>query len=306
MAETLDRGESDYVLLLDDDAICEPEAIVRAVRFADAASTPTIVGGGMIHIDARTVLYAQSEQWDTRIGWVDLSRAEAYDHDFARTPFRSTPFAHRRHRSDFNGWWMCLIPVSVLRAQGLSLPLFLKGDDVEFGLRAKARWCADRQRPGHRAVASGMGRQGSHSHVGGVLPASEPADRRAPPLAAAPPSPRRRALLLRRSEAPPDAAVLGRAPARDGNPATCSTARSRCRVDSPLAPARSGRSGRVSPTRTPSTPPPSPWAPAVRVPSRPDARLKPFCWQGSGCAISWCLLPIHPALGPTRMCVPTN
>ncbi|KAF2412222.1 hypothetical protein B1729_16240 [Microbacterium sp. B35-04] len=148
MAETLDRGESDYVLLLDDDAICEPEAIVRAVRFADYASAPTIVGGGMIHIDARTVLYAQSEQWDTRIGWVDLNRADAYDHDFARTPFRSTPFAHRLHRSDFNGWWMCLIPVEVLRAHGLSLPLFLKGDDVEFGLRAKAGGVATVSVPG--------------------------------------------------------------------------------------------------------------------------------------------------------------
>ena len=138
MAETLRRGESDYVLLLDDDARCEPEAIARAVRFADAASTPTIVGGGMLHLDARTVLYAQSEQWNARTGWFDLDRPDAYDHDFAQEPFRSTPFAHRVHRSDFNGWWMCLIPVAVLRETGLSLPLFLKGDDVEFGRRAQA------------------------------------------------------------------------------------------------------------------------------------------------------------------------
>ncbi len=139
MFESLQAAQSDGVLLLDDDAIIEPEAIVRAVRFAGAARAPLIVGGGMLHLDDRSRLYAQSEQWDRRIGWFRLHRPGAYDHDFAATPFRQAPFFHRTHRSDFNGWWMCLIPVSVLRAGGLALPLFLKGDDVEFGLRAGAR-----------------------------------------------------------------------------------------------------------------------------------------------------------------------
>ncbi|MEN2738042.1 glycosyltransferase [Microbacterium sp. X-17] len=138
MEEILVRAESDDVLLLDDDAISEPEAIFRAVRFADAARGPVIVGGGMLHVDDRTVLYTQSEQWNDRIGWVRLDRPGAYDHDFARIPFRNAPFFHRVEASDFNGWWMCLIPASLLREGGLSLPLFLKGDDVEFGRRARA------------------------------------------------------------------------------------------------------------------------------------------------------------------------
>lgn len=138
MAEILERGESDDVLLLDDDAITEPESVFRAVRFADAASAPLIIGGGMLHLDARTTLYAQSEQWDERIGWVRLNRPGAYDHDFGRIPFRDATHLHRVQRSDFNGWWMCLIPVSLIREAGLSLPLFLKGDDVEFGRRARA------------------------------------------------------------------------------------------------------------------------------------------------------------------------
>lgn len=138
MLEALERDESDSVLLLDDDAITEPEAVFRAIRFAAAAREPLIVGGGMLHLDDRSVLYAQSEQWDATIGWVRLDRPGAYDHDFARVPFRVAPFFHRHQRSDFNGWWMCLVPMSVLREGGLSLPLFLKGDDVEFALRARA------------------------------------------------------------------------------------------------------------------------------------------------------------------------
>lgn len=137
MLEALRGGVSDGVMLLDDDAICEPEAIFRAIRFAAAARDPLIVGGGMLHLDARSTLYTQSEQWDDRIGWVRLDRPGAYDHDFARVPFRAAPFFHRLQRSDFNGWWMCLIPLPLLREIGLSMPVFLKGDDIEFSLRAR-------------------------------------------------------------------------------------------------------------------------------------------------------------------------
>ena len=38
---------------------------------------------------------------------------------------------------DYNGWWMDLIPTQVIREIGLSLPIFIKWDDAEYGLRAK-------------------------------------------------------------------------------------------------------------------------------------------------------------------------
>ncbi|WCM56359.1 glycosyltransferase [Microbacterium sp. EF45047] len=139
MLESLESVESDYVLLLDDDAISEPEAIVRAVRFADFAKTPTIVGGGMLHLDDRSVLYTQGEVWDQRKSWMRPSGASEYDHDFAEEPLRETPELHRYLDADFNGWWMCLIPTTILREIGLSMPVFLKFDDIEFSLRARER-----------------------------------------------------------------------------------------------------------------------------------------------------------------------
>ncbi len=39
---------------------------------------------------------------------------------------------------DYNGWWMTLIPTKVVRQLGLSIPVFIKWDDSEYGLRAKA------------------------------------------------------------------------------------------------------------------------------------------------------------------------
>lgn len=138
MLETLRQGASRYVLLLDDDAISEPEAIYRAVRFADFAVTPTVVGGGMLHLDDRAVLYTQGETWNYSKAWMSPSSGTEYDHDFAEDTVRETPELHRRASADFNGWWMCLIPTAVIREIGLSLPVFLKFDDIEFSLRAGA------------------------------------------------------------------------------------------------------------------------------------------------------------------------
>lgn len=136
MRESIRRDQSRYVLLLDDDAISEPEAIVRAVSFADFATQPTIVGGGMLHLDDRAVLYTQGELWDRRRSWMRPSGESEYDHDFAEETLRETPELHRRLDADFNGWWMCLIPTAVVRKVGLSLPVFLKFDDIEYSLRA--------------------------------------------------------------------------------------------------------------------------------------------------------------------------
>jgi galactofuranosylgalactofuranosylrhamnosyl-N-acetylglucosaminyl-diphospho-decaprenol beta-1,5/1,6-galactofuranosyltransferase len=57
--------------------------------------------------------------------------------DLGARNLRSARWLHRRADVDFNGWFSCLIPRLVLEQIGLSLPLFLKWDDSEFGLRAK-------------------------------------------------------------------------------------------------------------------------------------------------------------------------
>jgi galactofuranosylgalactofuranosylrhamnosyl-N-acetylglucosaminyl-diphospho-decaprenol beta-1,5/1,6-galactofuranosyltransferase len=59
------------------------------------------------------------------------------DWDFAGRNLRSARWLHRRIDVDFNGWFMCLIPTEVLRTVGLSLPIFIKWDDSEFGVRAR-------------------------------------------------------------------------------------------------------------------------------------------------------------------------
>ncbi len=136
MDEVTSKGVADYVLLLDDDVVCELEGILRAVTFADLAKRPTIVGGQMFSLYDRSVLHAYGEtvaKW--RWFWGPAPNT-VHGHNFARRPLRSTRWLHRRVDVDYNGWWMCLIPTKVVKEIGLSLPMFIKWDDAEFGLRA--------------------------------------------------------------------------------------------------------------------------------------------------------------------------
>ncbi|MFG6402027.1 glycosyltransferase [Microbacterium sp. P04] len=137
MLETLDRPESDFVQLLDDDVRIEPESIRRSVTFGRYASTPTIVGAHMFDLLDRPKLHAWAEVVDDEpFMWRALFQEEL-PHDFSVANLRQTPMLHMRLDSDYNGWWMCLIPLSIIREIGLSLPAFIKWDDAEFSLRAR-------------------------------------------------------------------------------------------------------------------------------------------------------------------------
>jgi galactofuranosylgalactofuranosylrhamnosyl-N-acetylglucosaminyl-diphospho-decaprenol beta-1,5/1,6-galactofuranosyltransferase len=137
MDEAASKGDADYVLLLDDDVVCEPEGILRAVAFADLAKSPTIVGGQMFSLYDRSVLHAYGETVAKYRWFWGAAPNTVHGHNFAKKSLRSTQWLHRRIDVDYNGWWMCLIPTAVIREIGLSLPMFIKWDDAEFGLRAR-------------------------------------------------------------------------------------------------------------------------------------------------------------------------
>jgi galactofuranosylgalactofuranosylrhamnosyl-N-acetylglucosaminyl-diphospho-decaprenol beta-1,5/1,6-galactofuranosyltransferase len=136
--ETLQAGRSTYMMCMDDDVVCEPESIIRSVTFGDLCRRPTIVGGHMFSLYSKARLHSFGEIINKyRFWWMSPPTVQP-DWDFAGRNLRSARWLHRRIDVDFNGWFMCLIPTAVLREIGLSLPLFIKWDDSEFGVRAAA------------------------------------------------------------------------------------------------------------------------------------------------------------------------
>jgi galactofuranosylgalactofuranosylrhamnosyl-N-acetylglucosaminyl-diphospho-decaprenol beta-1,5/1,6-galactofuranosyltransferase len=136
--ESLRKGTATYALMMDDDVVCEPEGIIRAITFGDLARRPTIVGGHMFSLFARSRLHSFGEIVQPWRFWWQSAPGVFTDWDFSSRNLRSTRWLHQRVDVDFNGWFMCLIPRQVIAEIGLSLPLFLKWDDSEYGLRAKA------------------------------------------------------------------------------------------------------------------------------------------------------------------------
>jgi galactofuranosylgalactofuranosylrhamnosyl-N-acetylglucosaminyl-diphospho-decaprenol beta-1,5/1,6-galactofuranosyltransferase len=57
-------------------------------------------------------------------------------HSLAYLNLKQTQFMHMRCDTNYNGWWFSLIPANMIREIGLSLPMFIKWDDVEYGMRA--------------------------------------------------------------------------------------------------------------------------------------------------------------------------
>lgn len=142
--------DSPFILYMDDDIAIEPDSILRAVAVGRFAKSPMLVGGQMLNLQERSHLHSMGEV----IGRHDFMWTSAphvhYDHDFYAHPLRDrgehgtnatgevvdSKDLHRRIDVEFNGWWMCLIPRVAAEAIGQPLPLFIKWDDAEYGLRA--------------------------------------------------------------------------------------------------------------------------------------------------------------------------
>lgn len=135
--EGLRSGRSKYVLMLDDDVECETEGIVRAITFGDMCRRTTIVGGHMFSLFQKTQLHSFGERVAPYTFWWGSAPGVFAGWDLGSRNLRSTRWLHARIDVDYNGWFMCLIPSEVLAEIGLSLPLFIKWDDSEYGLRAK-------------------------------------------------------------------------------------------------------------------------------------------------------------------------
>ncbi|PRI10223.1 glycosyltransferase [Leucobacter massiliensis] len=137
MAETLELDDTDFLLLLDDDVEFETESALRAHQFGRFSREPVIVGGHMFDLLDKPVIHAWAEVVRPEPFLWGPSFEEQHRHDFRKQNLRQTKWMHSRLDADYNGWWMCMIPKRIIAEIGLPLPVFIKWDDAEYGLRAR-------------------------------------------------------------------------------------------------------------------------------------------------------------------------
>ena len=140
MYEALEHTDCEQILYMDDDILLEPDSVLRAVAFSRFSREPMLVGGQMLSLQARSQLSTMGEVVDRNTFlWRNAPR-----HRAAPRPGRAAPApdavaapAHRRRLQR-----LVDVPDPAGRSprtSGMPLPLFIKWDDAEYGLRARAR-----------------------------------------------------------------------------------------------------------------------------------------------------------------------
>ncbi|PQO21826.1 hypothetical protein C2I36_16305, partial [Rhodobacteraceae bacterium WD3A24] len=116
-------------LMMDDDIELDARLISRALRFLDYAHADIALGAGMLDSQRPSVMH------EAGAFLTPDNRIEAYCHDVdladpGEQGHFDTPVA-----TDFNAWWFCILPLARCREVGLPPPLFIRGDDFEYGQR---------------------------------------------------------------------------------------------------------------------------------------------------------------------------
>ena len=141
MYEALKNTDCEQILFMDDDIRIEPDSILRALAFNRFAKTPTLVGGQMLNLQEPSHLHVMGEMVDR--GELHVDRRGQHR---IRPRLRQVPAQRRRglpqqaaappHRRRLQRLVDVHDPAAVAEELGQPLPLFIKWDDVEYGLRA--------------------------------------------------------------------------------------------------------------------------------------------------------------------------
>ncbi|MGN1481184.1 hypothetical protein [Porcipelethomonas sp.] len=134
--------EPTHILLMDDDVMIIAESIFRTfylLRILKDEFSGRFLSGAMFDYDIRERQYED-------IGYVhkkDASYGPLKPHLDMRllSNIITNEFVSQENLENaYAGWWYCCIPSKKIKENGLPLPVFVRGDDVEFSLRNKAEF----------------------------------------------------------------------------------------------------------------------------------------------------------------------
>lgn len=134
--EVTDVQHADHanVLFMDDDILLEPDTVIRMTAFANRATEPVIVGAQMLYLLHPNLAYSWAQTTNLPV----LEAGVPVPDNVLRVDVLRQR-QERRVEAGYNAWWSCLIPSEIVADIGYPLPMFFQWDDVEYGLRARAR-----------------------------------------------------------------------------------------------------------------------------------------------------------------------
>lgn len=124
-------GGITHALIMDDDIVFDPETIYRTYvllsilkeKYEDA-----FIGGAMLRLDRQNIQVESGAIWNcgaviSNKSGLDLNNVDA------------CLYNEYEETADYNAWWYSVVPIKCVSPDNLPLPIFIRGDDAEYGLR---------------------------------------------------------------------------------------------------------------------------------------------------------------------------
>ncbi len=134
-----------HVLLMDDDVRIMPESLIRTYTLLSLVKEEyrdRYISGAMLYMEPDQ-MHMQHED----VGYVHADGSygpnkpdmpmHLWSNVFINDEIRSTEYSS----DSYAGWWYCCIPTHTINVKdGLPIPVFIRGDDVEFSISNKAEF----------------------------------------------------------------------------------------------------------------------------------------------------------------------
>ena len=139
MIEVLDQKEPiTHVLLMDDDVLIYAEALRRTyylLHMVKEEYKEHFISGAMMKLEEMNIFWEDSAYISNGV-----NRAAKVPRDMRKI---KNLLLNENITADLNNayaaWWYCCIPINKVKENGLPLPVFIRGDDIEFGIRNDAK-----------------------------------------------------------------------------------------------------------------------------------------------------------------------
>lgn len=130
--------DTTHILLMDDDVGINCESIyvtIKLLEYMKDEYKNYFIGGDMFNIEHRNEKYAGIEWWDRKGNCVCsagprrmFNRFDALINDIESI-----------HKDQYQAWWYCVVPTSIMNVHNLPYPLFFRQDDIDFSFRNGAK-----------------------------------------------------------------------------------------------------------------------------------------------------------------------
>lgn len=120
-----------HVLLMDDDITIDPEAILKTYRILRTLKDKyrdAFIGGAMLRNDAKNIQVESGASWNA-------GKLISLKSGLNMTLCDACLYNEIEEYREFNAWWYCCFPMNIVQEDNLPLPIFIRGDDLEYGLR---------------------------------------------------------------------------------------------------------------------------------------------------------------------------